>query len=241
MARALRQAGRVMGVGAGAAALLGLSYMGITWYRYGKVRRHGPRDPLVDGFMPKYEVREVHETPVSAPAEITYAAAKELDLHRSTIIRAVFTGRELLMGAERPKRERHSRFLDEVLELGWRVLVEEPDRELVVGAVTQPWKADVEFRGLPPEEFAAFNEPGYAKIVWTLAVDQVDTRTSVFRTETRVLTTDRDSRARFRRYWSVFSPGILLIRYETLRLVKQDAERRSQLASPSAALVGTSG
>ena len=241
MARALRQAGRVMGVGAGAAALLGLSYMGVTWYRYGKVRRHGPRDPLVDGFMPKYEVREVHETRVSAPAEVTYAAAKELDLHRSTIVRALFTGRELLMGGERSKREGQSRFLDEILELGWRVLVEEPNRELVVGAVTQPWKSEVEFRGLPPEEFAAFNEPGYAKIVWTLAVDPVDAPTSVFRTETRVLTTDRDSRARFRRYWSVFSPGILLIRYETLRLVKQDAERRGMLPSPSTSLVSAGG
>lgn len=241
MARALRQAGRVMGVGAGAAALLGLSYMGITWYRYGKVKRHGPRDPLVDSFMPKYEVREVHETGVSAPAEVTYAAAKELDLHRSTIVRAVFTGRELLLGGERPQREQRSGFLKEILELGWQVLVEEPDRELVVGAVTQPWIAGVEFRGVPPEEFAGFSEPGYAKIVWSIAVDPIDARTSVFRTETRILTTDRDSRARFRRYWSVFSAGVLLIRYETLRLVKQDAERRAERPLPGAALVSTGG
>jgi hypothetical protein len=202
--------------------------MGITWYRYGKVARHRRRDPLVDRFIPKYEVREVHQTEVDAPAEITYRTAQELDVHRSTIVRAIFTGRELLMGVEHVKREAHPGLLAEVLALGWRILVEEPGRELVIGAVTQPWKPDVEFRGLEPEEFADFAEPGYAKIVWTLGADPLGNSRSIFRTETRVATTDVEARKRFRRYWSVFSPGILLVRYEMLRLVKQEAERRAR-------------
>jgi hypothetical protein len=216
-----------MGVGAGALALLGLSYIGVTWYRYGKVTRSGRRDPLLDRFLPKYEVREFHETQVAAPAEITWSVAHELDLQRSTIVRAVFTGRELLMGAERVKREHPPGFLSEVLSLGWRVLAEEPGSELVVGAVTQPWKANVEFKGLAPEDFASFSEPGYAKIAWCFAVEPLGPHRSRFRTETRVVTTDRDSRSRFRRYWSVVSPGVLLIRYEMLRLVRQEAERQA--------------
>jgi len=238
MARALRKTAGVMGAGAGAVALLGLGYAGITWYRYGKVARGGPRDPLVDSFIPKYEVREVHRTRVAAPAEVTFLAAHDLDLQRSTIVRALFTGRELLMGGERSKREHGPGFLAEVLALGWRVLAEEPGRELVIGAVTQPWKAEVEFRGLAPDEFAAFKEPGYAKIVWTLAAKPMGEKASIFSTETRVVTTDPDSRARFRRYWSVFSPGILLLRYETLRLVRREAERLAALER--AAVGGTS-
>lgn len=225
MGRALRKTAGVMGVGAGAVALLGLGYAGVTWYRYGKVARAGPRDPLVDRFMPKYEVREVHQTRVAAPAEVTFGVAHDLDLQRSTIVRAIFTGRELLLGGERSKRDHAPGFLAEVLALGWRVLAVEPGRELVIGAVTQPWKSDVEFLGLPPDEFAAFKEPGYAKIIWTFVVTPLGEKVSVFRTETRVVTTDPESRSRFRRYWSVFSPGILLIRYETLRLVRQEAER----------------
>lgn len=217
-----------MGAGAGAVALLGLGFMGVTWYRYGKLSRTGRRDPLLDRFMPKYEVREFHQTQVAAPSEVTYAAAQELDLHRSTIVRAIFTGRELLMGAAHEKADRSAGFLGEVLALGWRVLAEEPGRELVVGAVTQPWHADVHFRGLPPLEFINFTEPGYAKIAWTLAAEPVGGHASIFRTETRVATTDPASRAQFRRYWSVFSPGILLIRYEMLRLVRREAERRAK-------------
>lgn len=120
--------------------------------------------------------------------------------------------------------------LSEVLALGWRVLAEEPGRELVMGAVTQPWKADVEFRGLAPEQFAAFNDPGYAKIVWTLNVEPTGPDSSIFRTETRVLTTDAESRRRFRRYWSLVSPGVILIRYEMLRLIRREAGRRFRVA-----------
>jgi hypothetical protein len=233
MGRAFRKTVGVVGAGAGAVALMGVGYAGFTWYRYGKVVSGGPRDPLVDRFIPKYEVREVHQTRVAAPADVTFGVAYDLDLQRSTIVRAIFTGRELLMGAERSKREQAPGFLAEVLAQGWRILAEEPGRELVIGAVTQPWNADVEFRGLAPEEFAAFSEPGYAKIVWTLAVKSLGEKASVFRTETRVVTTDPESRSRFRRYWSVFSPGILLIRYETLRLVRRGAEQQA-LAEPAA-------
>jgi hypothetical protein len=234
MGRAFRKTVGVMGAGAGAVAMLGVGYAGFTWYRYGKVARGGPRNPLVDQFMPKYEVREVHQTRVAAPADVTFGVAYDLDLRRSTIVRAIFTGRELLMGGERSKREYAPAFLDEVLDQGWRVLAEEPGRELVIGAATQPWKADVEFRGLAPEEFADFSEPGYAKIVWTLAVKPMGENASVFTTETRVATTDPESRSRFRKYWSVFSPGILLIRYETLRLVRREAEHLA-LSEPAAA------
>ena len=234
MGRAFRKTVGVMGAGAGAVAMLGVGYAGFTWYRYGKVARGGPRNPLVDQFMPKYEVREVHQTRVAAPADVTFGVAYDLDLRRSTIVRAIFTGRELLMGGERSKREHALRFLDEVLDQGWRILAEEPGRQLVIGAVTQPWKADVEFRGLAPEEFAAFKEPGYAKIVWTLAVKPMGENASVFTTETRVATTDLESRSRFRGYWSVFSPGILLIRYETLRLVRREAEHLA-LSEPAVA------
>jgi hypothetical protein len=111
--------------------------------------------------------------------------------------------------------------------LGWRVLAEVPGRELVVGAVTLPWEANVKFHGLSPGEFAAFNEPGYVKIVWTLRADPIGASESVFRTETRAIATDASARATFRRYWSLLSPGIIVIRWVMLEPVKREAERRA--------------
>ena len=82
-----------------------------------------------------------------------------------------------------------------------------------------------------PPEFAGFHEPGYAKIVWTLRADPINATESVARTETRVATTDQAARKAFRRYWSLVSPGVEVIRWVSLRLVKREAEgrmRRSQ-------------
>lgn len=220
-----------LGVGAAAAVLAGAGYIGANWLRYGKERsKRGRPDSLLDRFMPAYEVREYHQTRVPAPAELTFSAARELDMQGSGLVRAIFRGRELLLGARPSEREPEQNLLSEVLALGWRVLAEEPERELVMGAVTQPWKADVQFRGVAPEEFPAFNEPGYAKIAWTMAVEPTGPDSSIFRTETRVITTDPDSRRRFRRYWSMVSPGVGLIRYEMLRLVRHEAARRFRSA-----------
>ena len=97
-----------------------------------------------------------------------------------------------------------------------------------MGAVTQPWLADVIFQPLPPEQFAQFNEPGYVKIAWTLRADRAGATRSVFRTETRVVATDPAARTKFRRYWSFASPGIVLIRWLMLRPVKAAAEARAR-------------
>jgi hypothetical protein len=107
------------------------------------------------------------------------------------------------------------------------VLAEIPDREIVVGAVTKPWEPNVVFHALPPGEFAAFREPGYVKIVWTLRADPDGPGASVFRTETRALATDAIARGKFRIYWACFSPGIALIRRLSLGPLRREAERRA--------------
>jgi hypothetical protein len=78
----------------------------------------------------------------------------------------------------------------------------------------------------PPDEFSAFNEPGYLKIAWTLRVDPIDAGRSLFRTETRATATGPEARAKFRRYRPFFSPGMMLIRWTLLVPLKKEARRR---------------
>jgi hypothetical protein len=219
--------------GAAAAVLAVVGQGAATWYRYGRVTPGAGNDALLDRFMPSYEVRERHEVRVAAPVDVTFAVARELGLSQSPLVRAIFRGRELLMGATGKRDEAPPRpLLEEVLSLGWRTLAEEAGREIVVGAVTQPWQSNVIFRGIPSESFAAFAEPEYAKIVWTLAAEPLGPGRSVFRTETRVATTSPSARMKFRRYWAMVSPGVRVIRHEILRLVKREAERRALISSP---------
>jgi hypothetical protein len=217
-----------LAAGAGLAAAVYGTYVGVTWYRYGDAPPPRPeeQDPFLDRFMPSYEVVERHHIRVAAPAAVTLAVAREMDLQASSIVRTIIRARELILGATPDDRPRPRGLFDEVRSLGWGVLAEVPDREVVVGAVTKPWEANVSFRSLPPEQFAAFAEPGYVKIAWTVRADPIGTTASVFRTETRALATDPTARHRFRRYWAFLSPGIVAIRWALLRPVKLEAERR---------------
>jgi hypothetical protein len=225
----------------GGIGLLAMSYAAYaagTWYRYGRIpartKGRGSQGSLLERFMPAYEVDERHEIQVHAPVEYTFAAARAMDVNRSPLARAIFAVRTLpsrLRGE--PARQSSTPLLDETLAIGWRILAETPDREVVVGAVTQPWRAEVKFRGLDPDAFARFTEPGYARIAWTLEAIPLGPTTSLFRSRTRVSTTDPRSRTLFRRYWAVVSPGVRLIRLEALRLVRADAERRFRAATPA--------
>jgi hypothetical protein len=207
-------------------------YVGITWYRYGQVPTPGiaEQDPLLDRFMPHYEVVERHHMRMAAPAAIALATAKETHLQESKVVRAIIRAREVILGAAADERPRPYGLLAEMQSLGWGVLADVPGREVVMGAVTRPWEANVTFRALPPDQFAAFSEPGYVKIVWTLRADPVGPNASIFRTETRASTTDVGARLRFRRYWSFFSPGIVTIRWLLLLPLKEEAERRATAA-----------
>lgn len=225
----VRRAMVVAAAGAGVAAAGYATYVAISWSRYGHVTRPDTRtrDELLDRFIPLYDVVERHQVRVDAPASITLAAARDQDLLRLPVIRTIFKAREIVLGATPDKRTLPRGLMATMQALGWGILVEVPDRELVVGAVTKPWEANVTFYALPPQQFAAFSEPGFVKIVWTLRADSLDAESSIFRTETRAIATDATARARFRRYWAFVSPGIALIRRLSLQPLKRDAERRA--------------
>jgi hypothetical protein len=200
----------------------------------GVVQRATPtecdRDELLDRFMPAYDVVERHHIRIAAPAAVTFAAAREQDLFRLPIVRAIIRARELLLGATGDDRPRPRGLLAATQALGWGILAEVPDREIVVGAVTRPWEPNVTFLALPPNEFAAFRQPGFVKIAWTLRADPLEAGTSIFRTETRAVATDSTARTRFRRYWTIVSPGIALIRLVSLRPLRRAAERCARTA-----------
>jgi hypothetical protein len=227
-----RRAAAVVAAIAGLAAASYAAYVAAAWLQYGRAALVAPEDVdvFLDRFMPEYEVAERHHIAVAAPADVTFAASMDMDLEDSPVIRAIFRARELLLGGDQVDKPLARGLVAVTKELGWGVLAEVPGREIVMGAVTQPWKANVVFRGLPPDDFVAFDEPDYVKIVWTLRADPVSAGTSVARTETRVVTTDAEARRKFRWYWARFSPGIVLIREISLRLVKKESERLSRPA-----------
>ena len=159
---ALRRLAAAVGVAVGSYAAL----VANAWLRYGHATQATGEesDPLLDGVMPDYEIVERHHVRVAAPVGVTFAAANAIDFERSAIARAIFKARELVMGSHATATTPSGSFLTQMQAIGWGELARTPGREVVMGAVTQPWLADVVFHPLPPAEFTAFREPGYVKI-----------------------------------------------------------------------------
>ena len=219
--------------GAGLAAAAYGTYVGAAWARYGHPRcprKNEESDALLDRFMPVYEVSLQHQVRVAAPADVTLAAAYDVNLLESKAVRAIFKTREVILGGKNEDSEIPASLRAQTEALGWRVLAEVPHRELVLGAVTQPWAANSRFLPVPVWEFEGFQKRGYVKIAWTMRADALGPAESILRTETRVATTDESARAKFRVYWAFFSPGMNLIRRILLRMVKREAERRGRSA-----------
>src|SRR4026208_946481 len=77
------------------------AYVGLAWWRYGT----GPtpaadeEDPLLDRFLPVYEIVERHQIGVAAPAAVTLDAARDVDLPASPVVRTIIRAREVILGA----------------------------------------------------------------------------------------------------------------------------------------------
>jgi hypothetical protein len=114
-----------------------------------------------------------------------------------------------------------------MVDLGWITLGETQGVELVLGQVSRPWKGVAVSAQLPttPEQFASFDEPGFAKIATSLRVHRYGSDSSILTMETRVAITDDKSRRRFRRYWLVIGPFSSLIRRMALRQLATELRR----------------
>ena len=170
---------------------------------------------LIDDYAPEYDVASRHHIDVKASLEAVYAAARKLDLRRSTLIRILFSLRGL------PTRRLD---LEGFLSMGFVLLDEVPQQELVLGLIGQFWTARGALQRFEPAAFHAFNQPGYAKAAWTFYLVPQEEGCVRLITETRVQCTDAAGLRRFRRYWRLVGPFSGFIRKEMLRVIKQTAE-----------------
>ena len=181
---------------------------------------------LIDEFLPDYDVVEHHAIDVDAPVDEAYQAVKKLDLARSPVVLALLFARGLptmFTGAVKPKRRLG---LDEIVESGFVVLGEGPDRELVLGVVGKFWRPTSGVHRIDRDEFVAFDSPGFAKGAWNFAVSARPGGGSRVETETRVACTDDDARRKFGWYWRLVGPFSALIRRIMLGDIKRSAESR---------------
>lgn len=169
---------------------------------------------LIDEFLPEYDFVEKHVTRVRAKASEVFRAVNEADFGESWVIRTLF----FLRGLSTEKVT-----LREMREGAFETLAENPDDELLLGLVGQPWKPSGGLKKVDAASFKGFEETGFAKMAWNFAVKETDGRTQVF-TETRIKCLDSESRRKFGFYWTFIGPFSGIIRTEMLKTIKRRAE-----------------
>jgi hypothetical protein len=123
------------------------------------------------------------------------------------------------------------------------LLGERPGSEVVYGTIGKAWKAagGAPEHAVTAEQFADFAEPGFAKIAESLRVAPYGTRACILTQETRVATTDEESRRRFRRYWVAVGPFIHLIRPAIMRALARKLEHPSSPGHGNSRSAATAG
>ena len=179
---------------------------------------------LLDRYLATYDVRSRHEIQVDAPADVSYKAARQLDIGRSLPASLLFAIRalpHLLTGKARLHR---AITLETFLEFGFVTLEENPPKEIVLGAIGRFWRPDSGMVRVAPDEFTTFDRPGFARAVLAFTVEERGIAASLLATETRVACTDPSSRRKFLLYWGAIGPFSGVIRRLMLNQVKRAAE-----------------
>ena len=181
------------------------------------------RDLLADALLPEFDVESTHAEWINAPARDTYAAARNLDLSGSAVVRWLFRLRGLPPSALT---------LDGLTTLRFKPLREDPPRGFALGLVGQFWRPSGRLLDFEPGDFTTLHRPGFAKAIWTFRVFAGADSRSFLRTWTRVRCMDEAARRKFLRYWRFVGPFSGLIRTKGLRLIREAAEGVSPSPQP---------
>ncbi len=178
---------------------------------------------MLEELLPDPLASEHHETFVAAPPAVVYEQLMKANLAASPIVSLLFMARGTLWPLAARLKVGPPITIHGLEGMGFRVIAEDPGREIVLGLIGKFWTPRGSIRRFVPDEFEAFDEPGYAVTAWNFLVEPEGDGTR-FTTETRIRCTDEVARRRFRTYWSLVGPFSGWIRSEMLRTVKKAAE-----------------
>ncbi|MFO0547254.1 MAG: hypothetical protein U0271_02640 [Polyangiaceae bacterium] len=176
--------------------------------------------PMLDDFIPEPQLVEVDYVDVLASPQAAYEAARQFDVGQSRWAHAFFALRALSSSLGPPEVVPERLAVSELATAGsgFVVLEDLPSAGFVVGAIGKLWKPQIEFAEASREGFAAFAEPGFAKVAWAV---RFEPRGSACRIafELRVTATDERAWRTTRRYLRIIGPFSRWVRRHVLSVL----------------------
>ena len=124
---------------------------------------------ILDRLVPSFQAVERHSTTMAASPDQVWAALSQVTVGELRVFRVLMGVRALPGRLARRPRARFDAaepLLGSAVRFGFSILGEDVRRELVVGAIGQPWRL-TGGRGMAVaggQDFAAFDQAGYAKM-----------------------------------------------------------------------------
>ena len=186
---------------------------------------------VLDRLLPSFQVSERHRVVIAASPDQVWAALSQVTMGELRLFRLLMGVRVLpgrLVRSPRARLDAEEALLGWAVRFGFTILGENAMRELVFGAIGQPWRLaggrSAAVAG--GDDFAAFDQPGYAKLAANFRLAPTVGGSAIqLSTETRVACTDPASARRFARYWWLIRPASGAIRRSWLAAIKRRAER----------------
>jgi hypothetical protein len=190
------------------------------------------RMTALDRLIPNAPLVEIDRVDLAAPAEEVWQRVRHAGLAQSPLTRALFAVRTLLdRGAETapaPAGVRLDDMRSSVERPGFQILVDDPPREIAVGAIGQVWRLRIPFVHVDGvTDFLGFSTPRYIKVAWAIRVSPLGPAGSHLELEVRVAATDDASWRKFRRYFKMIGPASRFIRRSVLSALAREFGRPS--------------
>jgi hypothetical protein len=225
---------KVAGAAAVAAGLLGIAY----WYRRpipSAVLGEGLQAEysLLDQYLPQAEFAGEVSVNIYAPVDTIFAALQRLTINDMPFAKWLGTIRYLpglLVGKAESVASVENRAFVQVIQAegGNIVLAEEPDSEIVFGAIGK-FHNLIDQQVVPlsnADDFVRFSRPGYQKLAISFRLIPLDDGKGYRLALThRTHALSREARWKFALYWLGIKPGGNFISWLMLRAIKSLAEK----------------
>lgn len=175
----------------------------------------------LDRIIPTPGLLENDEIVLALPIQEAWEVVRHADFGDQPIVHALFATRtlpgRLKPHASEPMTLRIDALASSPEKPGFQILVDDAPRELVVGAIGKVWHLTIPFVHVSDAAaFAAFTEPGFVKVAWSIQLTPRGDHATHVLFEVRVDATDERSWRRFRRYFSVIGPASRFVRRSLL-------------------------
>jgi hypothetical protein len=189
---------------------------------------------LLDGLLPRFDAREVHDVWIPVQPDVAFAAVKHVTVREVRLLRPLeaLRGLPALLAGRRGFLPVGSAPALEVFTVRVVPLGERNGEEIAAGVIGRFWRLvrTVLVTVRSRDEFLSFAEPGYAKAAIAFRVCAEGGGSRVI-TETRVSGTSPEATRAFLRYWRVIRPGSGAIRRSWLAAIRRRAVRTEAMPS----------